>query len=369
MNDTIPKGTSSENAISITGSPGLPQWLAAQEVSLAFTTYQTSRLFFLGVNAQGGLSASERLFDCATGLCLGGESLYLATRYQILRFENVLETGQSFEGHDRLYMPREALNTGNLDTHDLASGNNGELFFINTRYNCLAAVSDRYSFRPVWMPPFVSELAPGDRCHLNGLALRHGRPAYATCCSASDIVSGWRDDRKSGGRLYDIASNEVITRGLSMPHSPRIFRNRTWLLNAGTGEFGVVDEQTGRFEPVAFCPGFARGLDFVGNTAVIGVSKPRENQLFQGLPLDDRFTKADQPFCGLLFVDLTTGQTTHWLRLDGVITELYDVRVLDDTRNPMAMGFKNDELKKLITTKHKLEPRANLFLETPGQCT
>ncbi|BCS95689.1 TIGR03032 family protein [Desulfoluna limicola] len=364
MSQTQPTNPHSDTTLSITGSPGLPEWLVARNISLAFTTCQTSRLFFLGVNEKGHLSASERHYDYATGLCLRDDSLFLATRYQIWRFENVLEPGQRFKGHDRLYIPREAITTGDLDTHDLACGAQGELFFVNTRYNCVAAVSDRYSFRPVWMPPFISELAPGNRCHLNGLALRHGRPAYATCCSASDSVSGWRDDRERGGLLFDIPSSEVIVRGLSMPHSPRIFRNRLWLHNAGTGEFGVVDEHAGRFEPVAFCPGFTRGLDFVGNTAVIGVSQPHGETRFQGPLLDTRLSNGEAPFCGLLFVDLSTGAVAHWVRLDGIITDLFDVRVLDDSMHPMSMGFKTDEITHVITTKSKHESNVNIFLKT-----
>src|SRR5437588_12620439 len=76
-----------------------------------------------------------------------------------------------------------------------------ELWFVNTRFSCLAVRSTLYSFVPTWRPPFVTALAPEDRCHLNGLGLRDGRPRYVTALGRTDTPAGWRDDKKSGGIL------------------------------------------------------------------------------------------------------------------------------------------------------------------------
>lgn len=88
------------------------------------------------------------------------------------------------------------------------------------------------------------------------MALREGQPAYVTAVSQSDMAEGWREKRSDGGCVIDVGSNEVIASGLSMPHSPRWYQDKLWLLNSGTGEFGYVDMQRGSFEPVAFCPGY-----------------------------------------------------------------------------------------------------------------
>ena len=72
-----------------------------------------------------------------------------------------------------------------------------------------------------------------------------------------------------------------------MPHSPRLVSNTLWVLNSGTGFLGRVDRQQGQFEPICFCPGYIRGLTFVGDCAVVGLSMPRENRTFAGLQLDD----------------------------------------------------------------------------------
>ncbi|MGO4843683.1 DUF4915 domain-containing protein, partial [Rhizobiaceae sp. 2RAB30] len=78
--------------------------------------------------------------------------------------------------------------------------------------------------------------------------------------SRSDVADGWRDRRHDGGIVIDVASNEIVAEGFSMPHSPRLYDGRLWLLNSGAGEFGFVDPADGSFTPVCFCPGYARGL-------------------------------------------------------------------------------------------------------------
>ncbi len=171
-------------------------WLHEQQISLAFTTYQTHRLFLIGLKPEDGhLSAFERLFDRAMGLAATPERLYMSERYRLWQFDNALAPGETYNGYDRLYIPRIGYTTGDLDIHDLAVDKDGRVIFVNTLYSCLATLSDRHSFTPLWQPPFISKLAPEDRCHLNGLALVDGEPAYVTAVSRSDVPSGWRERR------------------------------------------------------------------------------------------------------------------------------------------------------------------------------
>ncbi|MDY6905843.1 MAG: TIGR03032 family protein [Thermodesulfobacteriota bacterium] len=324
-------------------------WLYEQQISLAFTTYQSCRLFFIGMKQDGSLSAFERLFDHAMGLYASPERLYMSSKYQIWQFDNVLNPNELYKGYDRLYVPRIGFTTGDLDVHDIVVDKNGRLTFVNTLYSCLATLNDRYSFTPLWKPPFISKLAPEDRCHLNGLAMANGIPKYVTAVSRSDVFEGWREKRSSGGLLMEIPSGEPLATGLSMPHSPRVYKNRIWLLNSGTGELGFVDTTRGRFEPVTFCRGYARGLAFHNDYAIVGLSKPRSDRAFTGLPLDERLVQKDtEPACGLMVVDINTGDIVHWMMLEGVTTELYDVQVLPGIRRPMALGHKTDEIKTII---------------------
>ncbi len=341
---------SSDPRLELTGSRQFPAWLAEQRLSVAFSTYQAGKVFLIGLQPDGRLSVFERTFNRAMGLWTNGETLYLSTLYQMWRFTNTLPAGQAAEGYDRVFVPRVAWTTGDLDIHDIAVDADDRLIFVNTLFGCLATVSDDSSFVPLWRPPFVSKLAAEDSCHLNGLAMKDGQPAYATAVSKSDVGDGWRDRRVDGGVVIDIAGNEVIAEGLSMPHSPRWHDGRLWLLDSGNGYLGYVDPKSGAFERVVFCPGYGRGLSIHGDFAVIGLSKPRDNKTFQGLPLDDELAKNDgDARCGLWIVDLTSGDAVHWLRIDGVIEELYDVAVLPDVTRPMALGFKTDEIRRVLS--------------------
>jgi len=372
LNSATP--STSAPSLEITASRQFTSWLAEQNLSLAFTTYQAGKVFFIGLQPNGQLSVFERSFERCMGLYAEGSTLYMSSLYQLWRFENALPQGQVHNGYDGVYVPQVGYITGDLDVHDvvvevppqpplsrgeqekqnfvppLTKGGLGGVIFVNTLFSCLATVSEKYSFLPLWQPPFISKLAAEDRCHLNGLALRDGLARYVTAVSQSDVAEGWRDRRPDGGCVIDISSNEIILTGLSMPHSPRWYRNKLWLLNSGTGEFGCADIERGVFEPVAFCPGYMRGCAFSGDFAIVGLSKPRHNKTFSGLSLDDNLRAKDaEPRCGLVVIDTRNGDIVHSLRIEGVVEELYDVQVLPGVRRPMAIGFKTDEIRRVVT--------------------
>jgi len=325
-------------------------WLAAQGASLVFTTYQAGKLFLIGAADDGHLSVFERTFARCMGLWADPDTLFLSSLYQVWRLENALAPGTLHEGYDRLYVPRMAYTTGDIDVHDIAVDRSGRLVFVNTLFSCLATVSDRYSFTPLWRPRFVSRLAAEDRCHLNGLALRAGEPAWVTAVGASDVADGWREHRAAGGLVIDVASGEPVLGGLSMPHSPRWHRDRLWLHDSGTGRFGFADLSAGRFEPVTFCPGYLRGLAFAGDYALVGLSLPRHSRTFSGLPLEDALRARNaEPRCALQVIDLRTGDTTHWLRIEGIVQELFDVAFLKGVRRPTALGLIGDDIRRVIT--------------------
>jgi uncharacterized protein (TIGR03032 family) len=131
-----------------------------------------------------------------------------------------------------------------------------------------------------------------------------------------------------------------------MPHSPRLANGQLWLLNAGTGEIGRIDLATGCFEAVAFLPGFLRGMTIVGNYAVVGTSRPRENRTFEGLVLNERLAREGvEARCGLAVVDLKTGDVVHTLTIEGVVQELYDVAALPGIVRPGLVGVKADDIR------------------------
>lgn len=336
--------------LEISSSRQLLSWLAEQQLSIALTTYQVGKLYFIGLKPDNGLSVFERSFNRCMGLCATPNGLYMSSLYQVWRFENVFEPGQQQDGFDRLYVPQVGYTTGDLDIHDMAVDRDGRLVFVNTLFGCLATLSETHSFKPLWQPPFISKLAAEDRCHLNGLAMKDGQPGYVTAVSQSDVADGWREHRTNGGIVIDVIRNDIVCTGLSMPHSPRWYHDKLWLLNSGTGDFGYVDLATGRFESVCFCPGYMRGLSFHGHFALVGLSKPRHNKTFSGLALDDNLKSRNaEARCGVQIIDLRTGDIVHWIRMEGVIDELYDVITLPHARRPMALGFKTDEIRRVLS--------------------
>jgi uncharacterized protein (TIGR03032 family) len=349
MSDTPTPKSSEQPWVEVTSSRYFASWLADQKVSLAFTTYQVGKLFFLGRGADGALTVFERTFNRCMGLWGDGQTLWMSSLYQLWRFENVLRPGQKHNGCDRLFVPRVGYTTGDLDIHDVAVEADGRVVFVNTRFGCLATTHERDSFAPLWRPPFLSKLAPEDRCHLNGLALVDGKARYVTAVGTTDVVDGWRDRRRDGGCVIDVQTNQVIASGLSMPHSPRWYRGRLWLLDSGTGRVGSL-APGGAFEPLAFCPGYLRGLAFAGDYAVVGLSEPRHEKTFGGLALgEELLAKGVAPWCGLCVIDTRNGDVVEWVRLGGTVRELYDVVVLPGVVRPMAFGFKSDEIQRILT--------------------
>ncbi len=82
---------------------------------------------------------------------------------------------------------------------------------------------------------------------------------------------------------------------------------------------------------------------------MVALSKPRDNKTFTGLELDDNLAARDaEARCGLLVIDLKSGDIVHWVRLGGIVEELYDVALLPGVMRPMALGFKTDEIRRVL---------------------
>ena len=211
---TIGHPPASSQNLELSASRLFMSWLAEQQVSLAFTTYQAGKLFLLGRKPDGRLSGFERTFERTMGLWSDGQTLWLSSVFQLWRMENMLPSGETTpDGYDRLYVPQIGYTTGDIDIHDVAVDADGRVVFVNTLFGCLATVSPRYSFEPIWKPPFISRLAAEDRCHLNGLAMQDGRPKYATACGRTGAPLLPVYTRRVESNTFDV----VIGPPISMP--------------------------------------------------------------------------------------------------------------------------------------------------------
>lgn len=341
----------------ISVSRGFGNWLVRANCSLAFSSYQTGQLFLVGMLPNGQVSFHQQNYVRAMGLHATPQRLYVGSLFQIWRLENVLAPHERANGHfDRLYVPRNAQTTGDIDVHELNVDRAGRVIFVNTKFSCLATMSLTHGFRPLWKPPFISRLAAEDRCHLNGMAMEDGSPAYVTAVSRSDMINGWRDRRHEGGVLIDVRDDRIVTDQLSMPHSPRLTADGIYLLDSGRGQIARVDPKSGAKTDIAFCPGFLRGLAIHNGYAIVTVSLPRDGA-FAGLQLQDELKKRDgEPWCGVCIVDLRSGDLVEWIRLDGAIKELFDVTVIPEVRCPMALGVQSTDIQSLISFDPEFAP-------------
>lgn len=341
----------------ITASNGFVEWLSAANLSIAFTTYRKGKIFLMGRKPGGHLSVFERTFNRSMGIWSDTQTMWLGSAFQIWRFENMLPPDRVDGEFDRLYVPQQSSTTGDIDIHDLTVDQHGRLYFVSSRFCCVGALDDQNSLESVWHPPFVTRLVPEDRCHLNGICCVEGKPRYVTACSQTDTDHGWRERKGDGGCVIDMESDEIVADGLSMPHSPRYADGKLWLLNSGRAEFGYLDTKAGKFEPVAFCPGFARGLALLDRYAIVGLSKPRD-KTFKGLELDAKLERHNTPaICGLAVIDIELCKVVHQVHVTGDVEELYDVAALPGVKCPKILGLKTDEIQH------------NVWLQSGGQTT
>jgi uncharacterized protein (TIGR03032 family) len=159
-----------------------------------------------------------------------------------------------------------------------------------------------------------------------------GRPAFVTALGTTDTPGGWRSNKKSGGVVLDVASGEAVASGLSMPHSPRWYDGRLWVLESGNGGIGCVDPATGKYEALTERPGFTRGLDFCGPLAFIGLSQVRESAIFSGIAIAER--PLAERCCGVWVVNIHTGQTVAYVKFEDAVQEIFAVQVLPGVRYP-----------------------------------
>ncbi|WZO98085.1 TIGR03032 family protein [Isosphaeraceae bacterium EP7] len=316
-------------------TPNFPALLRRIGASLLVTTYQAGKLVM--VRDEGDhLNTHFRAFQAPMGMALAGDRLAVGAKLQVWEFVDVPAVAAKLDPpsrHDACFLPRSSHVTGNIQIHEMAWGVGGELWVVNTRFSCLCTLDGSASFTPRWRPPYVSALEPTDRCHLNGLGMVDGRPRYVTALGETDEPAGWRANKARGGILIDVVSGDVITRGLSMPHSPRWYAGRLWVCNSGAGTIGSININSGKYEPIAEAPGFTRGLDFAGNLAFVGLSQVRESAVFSGIPITERLTEEERT-CGVCVIDLTTGQAVALLRFETAVQEVFAVTVLPGRRYP-----------------------------------
>ncbi len=313
-------------AFSSQSTDSFRQLLDQANASLVVTTYQAGQVVLVRPQPQG-VNTHFIGFGKPMGMAWQDGQLAIGGAAQIVTYRNLPAVGPKVgqgEQADACYIPRQTHTTGAIDIHEMGYDNDGQLWFINTRMSCLATLDMNYSFTPRWRPPFITEYELSDRCHLNGLGFRGGKPRYVTMLGTANEPGGWRKNKVSGGQVMDITTNEVLADELCMPHSPRWYNGKLWFLSSGAGQL-MCAEPGEAPQVVAEVPGFARGMDFIDRYALIGLSQVRESAVFAGLPLTRRVAERKS---GVWVVDIVTGNTVAFLEFTGNVQEVFEVKVL-----------------------------------------
>jgi uncharacterized protein (TIGR03032 family) len=363
-------------------SDNLPKILHGLNLSLALTSYQSSALILV---RSDGETLDTRFVDLPRpmGIYADRQRLTLGTWSQVLDFRRndiilgQLQSGRwenhanfsrkivltpdeeaqreqarearrkEFEAYkkaDSLYIPRSAHVTGMINIHDIAWGDAG-LWVVNSTYSCLCTLDANRSFVPRWKPTFISELAPEDRCHLNGMALRDGRPKYVTTFNREDRKDSWTDEPVRDGTLIDVDSNEILLEGLIMPHSPRYYRGQVYLCESGHGRLLRLDPASGECETLATLPGYTRAINFFGPLMFVGLSRVRSSDIKDPIPLAKQPTPTE---CGLRVFNLETMQEIAHLAFTGEVDQLYDIAVIPEAAWPELIEFDHPRMRQVF---------------------
>ena len=319
-------------------SPSFATLLAGLNSSLLATTYQAGQLVSFGTHGNE-LHVGLEPFSVAMGIATHPRRVAIGSRGLIWMMESGgRELAQSVAPagkYDAALLTRSAHVSGNIHSHEMAFVGD-ELWVVNTLFSCLATIQPGYSFVPQWKPKFISNChVPGDRCHLNGLAVVEGRPTYVTAMAETDTPGGWREAKERTGVLIDVASHELIARGFAMPHSPRVHDGKIFVLDSGRGQLVTVRPQSGTWDVVATFEGYTRGLAFLGDLAFVGLSRIRETSVFGGVPIAE---KREQLKCGIGVVNWRTGQHFGAFHFTSGVEEIFAVDVLPGGRCPVIRG-------------------------------
>lgn len=335
-------------AFACTYSPEIPKLLNELGCTITISTYQAGKIVFVSPNGPKKLVQLPRTFKKAMGIAYEEGKMAVACMDEVILLANSPQLAQFYPGkpnvYDALFVPRATYHTGFLDIHDLEFGTDG-IYGVNTYFSCLIKIDEHYNFTPIWKPPFISILASEDRCHLNGMAMLNGRPKYASAFNQGDTPRSWKENITQTGVLIDIDNNKIVADKLPMPHSPRIYRNKTYLLLSATGEFVEIDPITSNYTVISKIDGFVRGLDFIGDYAFIGLSKIRKKEgvAFSQLPIADKAT-----FSGVVVVNLKTGQQVGLIRYYESVEEIYDIKILPEIRRPNILNTISEDHKKAV---------------------
>ena len=328
-------------------------WMNDHQCSIILSSYSTHHVFTLSLDSKGEITNWFSNIGRAMGInySKSTKNLIISNVGNILTFRDKgsLEHPQ-YGKFDNNFIPQFGYYSGDVDVHDVCETSTGEIYYVSALFSCVCKPTKNGSFKPYWLPPWISRYAAEDRCHLNGLCLVNDVPRYVTSTCQGDSMGSWRHSGQNGkGIVYDIVENKVVCSGLMNPHSPRWYRDKLWIMESGTGYFGYIDFDKNEFIKCAFVPTFLRGMDFIDNYAIVAGSLPRHDPAFGELPIGSEIEKRSlDPTCGVWVINLDTFDAEHQLFFNLPVKELYDVSIIPQTKRTRVLDLTDPTLLNLF---------------------
>lgn len=338
---------------SYTFSPNVPELLQGLNCSLAVSTYQTGKVVIFSAKDQHSLIQLPRTFPKPMGMARHEDKWAIALIDKLIITSNAKGLAPNYPAspntYDALFVPRASYYTGPVDMHDLAYTKYGWMG-VNTSFSCLSIIDEDYSFKPFWKPSFITDLKPEDRCHLNGMAIEKNEPRYVTALSDDNESRKWKPRMLSSGVLIDVKSGETILSGLAVPHSPRIYDDKLYMLLSATGEVVEVDVEKRNYTVITQVPGFTRGMDRIGDYLFVATSKLRPNSsIFKEAPVAEKSVH-----CGISIIYLPTGILAGYIMYNTSVEELFDVMVLPGMLRPNILNEEKGLHKTSVVTPQEV---------------
>ena len=330
-------------------SAQVPELLNQLGCTVVLSTYQAGKVIFLSAKDDEQLVQLPRTFAHAMAIGINGQRMAIATGGGVVVLANEPSLSPRYpkqpNTYDSFFAPRATYYTGHVDIHGLEWGSEG-LWAVATSFSCLALVDDSYSFIPKWKPPFISDLAGEDRCHLNGAVMTGGEPRYATALGRGNEAQSWRKTLPNGGVLMHVPSGELVMEDLPMPHSPRMYDGELYMLLSATGEIVQVDPGAGSFDTINRIDGFVRGMARCGDYLFVGRSRLRKNaSTFKDLPIAEKAVSS-----GVSILHRPAGAVVGTIRFESSVDEIYDVQILPGMRRPGILNTDSDMHTRALTT-------------------
>ncbi len=216
---------------------------------------------------------------------------------------------------------------GRLYLHDLAMIG-GVLHGNAAGLNAIVRLARSGECEAVWWPRAIERDGRPDlsRNYLQLNSIAAGGDLSSSFFSAStDVPSRRRPGHRNfpvdrRGVIFSGATREPVVRGLTRPHSARLYRDELWVNDSGHGRVAAIRD--GQAVTVARLPGWTRGLAFADGVALVGTSRviPRFSHYAPGLD-------AESSICALHALDICTGKVLGSIRWPAG-NQIFDVAVL-----------------------------------------